>query len=476
MTRHQPAASPPRPAMPIALRPRNTLSPPRRQLSASWAKPAASPAASPAAKKQPHRRATTSRRLFEERPRAVPVRFMNEFLRYYTRTAAAAATATAAAAAAAVVAPLPPPPRPAHRAHHVHRAHHMHRAAAHGDAGGDDDGPALPCDAPKQGVYHYAAHVRPASQPARLEVVFSFDTTGSMSAYIDQVKREVTAIATQLTGDMPELRVGIIAHGDYQDEHDKYVLKRLDLSNDVDVITRFVRRCERTHGYDGPECLELVLLEAQDLSWTPAAQKVLVVISDAPPHRASEYRGIDWRHELGVLKGMGVRCYGVRCGGEAAFYEAIAQETDGKVLELRDLQQIGPMMLELCYREGANVQLDAAPEGVAAAAAAAFADMTAQERADHLAVHRAIHAHEASVILPSTGATLAVSLGLFGCRYVRAGGVTYVQQNQEDASRHARMAAEGTSVTWMVRAGKWACIVDDSITVTEPEVAPALPM
>ena len=47
-----------------------------------------------------------------------------------------------------------------------------------------------------------------------IEVVFSFDTTGSMYPCLTQVRRKIKETVTRLLDEIPGIRIGIIAHGD----------------------------------------------------------------------------------------------------------------------------------------------------------------------------------------------------------------------------------------------------------------------
>src|SRR5712672_1703594 len=95
-----------------------------------------------------------------------------------------------------------------------------------------------------------------------IEVVFSFDTTGSMYPCLTQVRRHVKGTVTRLFKEIPGIRIGVIAHGDYCDERTSYVTSRIDLCDDPDAICNFVEQVGPTGGGDTPECYELVLAEA----------------------------------------------------------------------------------------------------------------------------------------------------------------------------------------------------------------------
>ena len=142
----------------------------------------------------------------------------------------------------------------------------------------------------------------------KFEIVFSFDTTGSMYCYLEEVKRQLRDMVRALKRDIPAILIGIFAHGDYCDAGETYVTKYVDFTNDADRLCAFVRDADETGGGDEPECYELVMREVQEkLSWSTGSQRALVMIGDAPPHE-SDYpentRRIDWRKETTALRDM----------------------------------------------------------------------------------------------------------------------------------------------------------------------------
>lgn len=192
-----------------------------------------------------------------------------------------------------------------------------------------------------------------------IDVVFSFDTTGSMYPCLAQVRREVARTVKQLLKDIPNIRIGIMAHGDYCDAppNGPYVVKALDLSNDEKEIVKFVKNVERTYGGDAPECYELVLAEARRLSWGAGKQKVLVMIGDATPHEPSypqNERNLDWRNEIALLREAGVHVYGVQCLNRhyaTSFYREIARGSDGLHLNLNQFRQVDDLVKAICYKQ-----------------------------------------------------------------------------------------------------------------------------
>ena len=65
-----------------------------------------------------------------------------------------------------------------------------------------------------------------ASSDGMLDMVIAFDTTGSMSKYISAVKEHVKELIPKLFKQNPDLRIGIVAFGDYCDMPSKYEFGR----------------------------------------------------------------------------------------------------------------------------------------------------------------------------------------------------------------------------------------------------------
>ena len=139
------------------------------------------------------------------------------------------------------------------------------------------------------------------------EIIFSFDTTGSMSRVIDEVKGRLQDMIQRLQADIPGIRFGVLAHGDYCDKDVFYLEKHIDLTRDVKQLCDFVTDIEGTGGGDPEECYELVLNLAGKFTWTPGSQRALVMIGDSEPH-TPEYdlntENLDWREEAKALAAM----------------------------------------------------------------------------------------------------------------------------------------------------------------------------
>jgi len=192
-----------------------------------------------------------------------------------------------------------------------------------------------------------------------IDVVFSFDTTGSMYPCLAEVRRTIAATVKELFKGIPSLRVGIIAHGDYCDAppRGKYVVKMLDLTSSQNEVIRFVNEVEPTCGGDAPECYELVLAEARRFSWAAGKNKALVMIGDDVPHGPTypgNTRKLDWRNELDLLQESRIAVYGVQAlnrSHAAAFWAEVAKKTGGFHLKLNQFRHVVDLLKAVCYKQ-----------------------------------------------------------------------------------------------------------------------------
>jgi hypothetical protein len=184
-----------------------------------------------------------------------------------------------------------------------------------------------------------------------------------------QVRKKLGATVTRLAKEIPGIRIGIIAHGDYCDEGSTYVTKSLDLTDDKDAIVRFVERVEPTGGGDAPECYELVLHQAQKLSWTAGYTKAFVLIGDDVAHGPSQNpRKLDWRTEVSTLGRMGIPVYGVQALNRrhaTAFYKELAQKSGGFHISLDQFAYITDTLLAICLKQSGDMKLQAYESEVA---------------------------------------------------------------------------------------------------------------
>ena len=178
---------------------------------------------------------------------------------------------------------------------------------------------------------------------------------------IREVRRNVEDIVKRLFEEVPGIRVGVIAHGDYCDMNSSYLMKMVDLTTDRNKIIKFITDVENTGGGDFPEAYEYVLKESQKMAWQSDSMRSIVMIGDAYPHPPSENPyNIDWRVEAKELLNMGINVYSIQCLDTGrnpesySFYKQLAALTNGYHLKMNQFSYIRDLILAICFRQVSN--------------------------------------------------------------------------------------------------------------------------
>ena len=140
-------------------------------------------------------------------------------------------------------------------------------------------------------------------------VLFIFDTTSSMLPCIQQVRQKLRDLVKSMVVDIPDLKIGLIAHGDYCDGDNCIAV--LDLTNDIEKIMNFINNTPNTGGGDAPECYEFALQTAKNLSW-PKEGGSVVLIGDDEPHEENP-NNIKWREECKQLLEKNIKVFPMQC-------------------------------------------------------------------------------------------------------------------------------------------------------------------
>ncbi len=127
---------------------------------------------------------------------------------------------------------------------------------------------------------------------AVVDVVFMCDCTGSMGVYMKKAKDTAHQILSDMKATYTESSVFFSFIG-YRDHCDPNLIDFLDLTGDVEEVTKFIDKLTANGGGDEAEAVVDALFYAQSkVSWRPEAMRQLVHILDAPPH-GKEFGGGD---------------------------------------------------------------------------------------------------------------------------------------------------------------------------------------
>jgi len=115
-----------------------------------------------------------------------------------------------------------------------------------------------------------------------IDLVLAYDSTGSMLPVIRAVKQRLDLLIEETARVVPNLRLSLFT---YRDVGEEYVYYGTPLTYATENLKAFVQVAEANRGGDLPEAVTATVKAAiERLDWRPHAQKVIVVIGDAPYH------------------------------------------------------------------------------------------------------------------------------------------------------------------------------------------------
>lgn len=272
------------------------------------------------------------------------------------RLEAAESTPAPAAAPAPGIAPPPPPISPPVR--HGHRAQtpaqEGKRSVAHSNSDAYSD--EILSYVAKQGI-------------GEIDLVFLVDETGSMGAYIEEVKRRLLEIieSIRVAPLCRSLRLGLVSYRDHPPQDRSFASRVVPLTDDISAIKKGVQRMEASGGGDGPESVTDGLYDIVRLGWRTNAARVVVWVGDAPPHGVEPEGdgfpqgcpcGHHWYAQAENAREMGIVIHAVGClptlreyrGAEDVF-KTVASTSRGLYLPLSEASRLIPIITGVAESE-----------------------------------------------------------------------------------------------------------------------------
>ncbi|MBN1150217.1 VWA domain-containing protein [candidate division WOR-3 bacterium] len=165
-----------------------------------------------------------------------------------------------------------------------------------------------------------------------IEVVFVLDATGSMTGLIEGAKQKIWSIANEiLEGDpVPDVRIGLVV---YRDRGDEFIVKKYDITDDIDKIYVDLTSVRADGGGDFEEDVNQALSWAVDsMSWSDSENvlRLVFLVGDAPPHM--DYNEKEYREICKDALENEIIINTVRCGTEEntrKVWEEIAHLAEG---------------------------------------------------------------------------------------------------------------------------------------------------
>ncbi|MEL6179854.1 MAG: vWA domain-containing protein [Myxococcota bacterium] len=172
---------------------------------------------------------------------------------------------------------------------------------------------------------------KPVVKP-RLDVVFTIDATGSMGDEIEVVKKEIWTIANTLMEGKPrpDIRFGLVF---YQDRGDEFLVRKTDLTRNVDAVHEQLMAVRAGGGGDWQEHVGRGLHEALDMAWDTqqGVKRLIYLVGDAPSH--DDYQdGYSLASAIDKAKAKKITIHTIGCSGlnsGRSEFEMLAARTNG---------------------------------------------------------------------------------------------------------------------------------------------------
>lgn len=166
-----------------------------------------------------------------------------------------------------------------------------------------------------------------------LDVVFVLDTTGSMGPYLEEAKRYIREIISNIAkeGDL-DIKVGLVCFRDHPPQDDTYVVLKFDLAG-IDEFHNNLLPIYASGGGDWPEAVWDGINGVFDFSWRENSDRSIYLVGDSPPH-AQCLCGITADHLISRLKELKIEVNAHSIAGMPDTTEAfllLVTATDGKL-------------------------------------------------------------------------------------------------------------------------------------------------
>lgn len=190
--------------------------------------------------------------------------------------------------------------------------------------------------------------------PDFVDLVFVFDTTGSMGDELAWLTKEFKGIVSRAKQAAPgaDFRFGLVA---YRDKGDAYEVQNYGFTLKQSQMQRWLRGLNADGGGDYPEAADRALRAAVDLNWKRGkGERLIFHVADAPPHKSNS---LAYTRAAQIAAGKGVQIFGLGASGVGDEAEFLMRQASlvsgGRYLFLTDDSGVGQAHAEpkvACYR------------------------------------------------------------------------------------------------------------------------------
>lgn len=246
-----------------------------------------------------------------------------------------------------------------------------------------------------------------------LDMVIAFDTTGSMGCYIESVKSHVRELIPELFKTNENLKIGIVAFGDYCDMNDKddfgKAYQTLNLTRNENDVIDFINKAKNTSGGDGDEFYELVIKKiVEETEWRDNSKKSILFIADADPHNIGytykDYvvnNSIDWKEEAKKAsdKGIQIDTLSLSYKGDKSWYRELSAMTNGIYAPFKSSEKTDELIRAAAWSRGGDATRELYATNIAS-----YSDInSASYDAELACTYKAFASNQSSIVSDNVG-------------------------------------------------------------------------
>ncbi len=164
-----------------------------------------------------------------------------------------------------------------------------------------------------------------------VDFIFLIDQTGSMQSYIDAIRKQMSEFTKTIKGRGIDYTLGLIVFSDYLDA----------IEQPTENVYEFTKRLSKIKAQGGGDvkenALEAFEKAVEKIKFRPSANKVVVIVTDAPYHQKGE-KGVGTTNHttesiIELLKENDIRVFGIT-PPYLEEYKQIAEATRGNTYDM----------------------------------------------------------------------------------------------------------------------------------------------
>ncbi len=179
--------------------------------------------------------------------------------------------------------------------------------------------------------------------PRPVDIVFVFDVTGSMRQEIDGVKEICVNFAERLSRSGRDYRLGLVT---FLDVIGHVYKADGSLTDNIQEFKGWIGELHASGGDDDPEIALDALLRASQMTFRSNTQRILILITDAPPHYQGDgtrFSSVTFDETIATLKKNNLTVYAVAPSSASltsyrlpsgSGYESLATTLGGKFYDI----------------------------------------------------------------------------------------------------------------------------------------------